>query len=330
MFDQLFSMFSSSRQGQGAYQQLMAQGYSQPQAVGMLQAALPAAAQAMQRSGGQPGAFPGAPNAQSGPSLFNLGGSHYAQNFITGAVSGMLRGDGLVGSAVDGMQAVVGGHVAEVIGARFGLSTRVAGAAGAVITPWLIDFLWEKAGGSSTGGGFNLGSLLGGAGAVGAGMLGANALQGQSAYGQPAWGQSGVGPGAYGQQAWGQGAYGQGAYGQGAYGQGAYGQGAYGQGAYGQGAYGQGAYTKPGADAWGQNAAEPMPFAEGSAEYEAAYAEKLAAQQAGWNDAGLHQGTGNKGWDGGGGKGWDQGSGGKAVAYDDGDPYGTLGRVFKK
>jgi hypothetical protein len=175
MIEQLFSMFSSSRQGQGALQQLMGQGFSQQQATGMLQAALPVAAQAMTSAqggmfgGGAQGAAagqfgqagqPGQPGI--GQALLNIGDSHYAQNFITGAVTGLLRGDGFMGAAVDGMQGVVGGHVAEVIASRFGLPSRVAGAAGAVITPWMIDFLWEKMKGGSAGGGFDFGSMFGG------------------------------------------------------------------------------------------------------------------------------------------------------------------------
>jgi hypothetical protein len=188
MFDQLFSMFSSSRQGQGALQQLMGQGYTQQQATGMLQAALPAAAQAMQKaapnflSGAAQGGAPGAQGAAGGglagigQNLLNIGGSHYAQNFLAGAVTGLLRGDGFMGAAVDGMQGVVGGHVAEVIASRFGLPSRVAGAIGAVITPWMIDFLWEKmqaSGAGGAGGGFDLNSLFGGAAAGAGGMAGA-------------------------------------------------------------------------------------------------------------------------------------------------------------
>ncbi len=182
MIEQLFSMFSSSRQGQGALQQLMGQGYSQQQANGMLQAALPVAAQAMSNaapgmlSGGAPGA-----GAQPGigEALLKIGDSHYAQNFLTGAVTGLLRGDGFMGAAVDGMQGVVGGHVAEVIASRFGLPSRVAGAAGAVITPWMIDFLWEKMKGGSAGGGFDFGSMFGG----GAAAAGAGAALGAGGYG---------------------------------------------------------------------------------------------------------------------------------------------------
>lgn len=213
MIEQLFSMFSSSRQGQGAMQQLLGQGFSQQQATGMLQAALPVAAQAMTSAqGGMFGAgAPGAAAAQPGQpgigqALMNIGDSHYAQNFITGAVTGLLRGDGFMGAAVDGMQGVVGGHVAEVIASRFGLPSRVAGAAGAVITPWIIDFLWEKMKGGSAGGGFDFGSMFGGgagaaAGAGFGGGFGAPQMGAPSNYGggwAPPAASSWVVPGAKG------------------------------------------------------------------------------------------------------------------------------------
>lgn len=194
MLDQLFTMFSSSRQGQGALQQLMSQGYTQQQANGMLQAALPAAAHAMR------GAAPGTGGQSLGASLMNIGHSNYAQNFLVGAVSGLLRGEGLMGSAVDGLQAVVGGHVAQVIATRFGLPSRVAGAVGAVITPWMIDFLWEKMQGGGASG-FNLDALMSGGAPVAAGVAGlgmAGATYGALGAGAPSYG-GGFGPPSAGQ-----------------------------------------------------------------------------------------------------------------------------------
>jgi hypothetical protein len=194
MLDQLFTMFSSSRQGQGALQQLMSQGYTQQQANGMLQAALPAAANAMR------GAAPGSGGQSLGASLMSIGNSNYAQNFLVGAVSGLLRGEGLMGSAVDGLQAVVGGHVAQVIATRFGLPSRVAGAVGAVITPWMIDFLWEKMQGGGASG-FNLDALMSGGAPVAAGVAGlgmAGATYGALGAGAPSY-SSGFGPPSAGQ-----------------------------------------------------------------------------------------------------------------------------------
>jgi hypothetical protein len=135
MFDQLLSIFGQSKQGQQAYAQLQSQGYTPQQASGILTTAFPAAAQAMQQhlqGGGQ------------GLGLLNITDGHYAQNFLSAAVTGLLRGEGLKGAAIDGLQGVVGGHVAEVIATRCGLPQRVAGVVGAIITPLMIDFLWEK------------------------------------------------------------------------------------------------------------------------------------------------------------------------------------------
>jgi hypothetical protein len=143
MFDQLFSMFTGSRQGQQAIAQLGAQGYSPQQAHGILGVALPAAHQAMQAHLGGQG---------QGPGLLNVGDSNYVMNFLGGAVSGLIRGEGFGGAAVDGLQGVVGGHVAQVIAGRFGLPQRTAGLVGSVVTPLMIDFLWEKFQGTGFGG----------------------------------------------------------------------------------------------------------------------------------------------------------------------------------
>lgn len=144
MFDQLLNVFGQSRQGQQAYTALQAQGYSPQQSAGILTTAFPAAAQAMQNALRS--------NAQ-GPGLLDIGSSNYMQNFLTGAVSGLLRGEGIKGAAVDGLQSVVGGHVASVIASRCGLPPRVAGVVGAIITPMMVDFLWEKFQGMNLGGG---------------------------------------------------------------------------------------------------------------------------------------------------------------------------------
>ncbi len=135
MFDQLLTMFGQSPQGQKAYAALQAQGYSPQQSAGILTTAFPAAAQAVHN----------AMTSQNGQlGLLDISNSNYAMNFLTGAVSGLLRGDGMKGAAIDGLEGVVGGHVAEVIATRCGLPERVAGMLGAVVTPMMIDFLWHK------------------------------------------------------------------------------------------------------------------------------------------------------------------------------------------
>lgn len=157
MFQQLIQQFTQSRQGQTAFSRLQAQGFSQQQSQGFLGAAVPVAAQSFHRaqSGGFAGNRPGGPGG-----LMDVGNSHYVTNFLSGAVSGLIRGQGVMGAAVDGVQGVAGGHVAQVIATRFGLPQRVAGTVGAIVTPLVIDWLWEK----MNGGGLNLGSLFGGGG----------------------------------------------------------------------------------------------------------------------------------------------------------------------
>lgn len=157
MFDQLIQQFTGSRQGQTAMSRLSSQGFAPHQAQQFLGAAVPAAAQSFHQaqSGGLAGARPGGPGG-----LMDVGNSHYVTNFLSGAVSGLLRGEGMMGAAVDGLQGVAGGHVAQVIASRFGLPQRVAGTVGAIVTPLVIDFLFERV----NGGSLNLGSLFGGGG----------------------------------------------------------------------------------------------------------------------------------------------------------------------
>lgn len=153
MIDQLLQTFGQSAQGQQAYQQLQAQGYTPQQSAGILTTAFPAAVSAMQN------ALHG--NGQGGMGLLDIQQSNYATNFLTAAVTGLLRGEGLKGAAVDGLQGVVGGHVAQVIASRCGLPQNVAGVVGAIITPPMIDFLWAKFQQMQAQGGIS--GLLGGA-----------------------------------------------------------------------------------------------------------------------------------------------------------------------
>jgi hypothetical protein len=162
MIDQLLNVFGQSPQGQQAYQQLQAQGYTAQQSAGILTTAFPAAVSAMQN------ALQG--NGQGGKGLLDLQSSNYASNFLSAAVSGLLRGEGFKGAAIDGVQGVVGGHVAQVIASRCGLPERVAGVVGAIITPLMVDFLWDKFQSMQAQGGFA--ALLGGAQAAAAPALG--------------------------------------------------------------------------------------------------------------------------------------------------------------
>ena len=158
MLQELVQQFMGSPQGQTALSRLQSQGFAPQQAQAFMGAALPTAAQAFHQaqSGGLAANRPGGPEG-----ILDVGNSHYVTNFLSGAVSGLLRGEGITGAAVDGLQGVVGGHVAQVIATRFGLPQRVAGTVGAILTPLMIDFLWTRV----NGGGLDLASLLGRGGA---------------------------------------------------------------------------------------------------------------------------------------------------------------------
>lgn len=164
MLGQLFQSFTQAPQGQQAIQQLSQQGFAPAQSMGFLQSAFPAAASAFQRARAGGAAGP--------QGVTDVGSSHYVTNFLSAAVTGLIRGEGIMGAAVDGLQGVVGGHVAQVIATRFGLPQRVAGTVGAIVTPLIIDFLWDR-----VRGGLDLGSLLGAGGvAAGGAALGAAAM----------------------------------------------------------------------------------------------------------------------------------------------------------
>jgi len=150
MLGGLFESFMGAPQGQRAMSQLQAQGFAPQQSQGVLQSAFPVAARAVQQQGGG-----------ESLGLMDVGEGHYVSNFLTGAITGLVRGEGLMGSAADGLQGVVGGHVTQVIASRYGLPQRVAGMAGAVATPLIIDFLFER-----IRGGLDLGSMQGGGAAA--------------------------------------------------------------------------------------------------------------------------------------------------------------------
>ncbi len=130
------SGFTGSEQGLKALQQLQGHGFSGHQAQAMLGTAIPAAAEAMRSI------------SRGDQTLPKFSDSNYVMNFTAGAVSSLIRGQGFMGSAVDGLQGMVGGYIAQVIAARFGLPKRTAGVIGAVITPLAIDFIWAKLAGS--------------------------------------------------------------------------------------------------------------------------------------------------------------------------------------
>ncbi len=136
MFDQMLSEFTGSMQGQNALAALQQRGFAPAAAYGLLSHAVPAATEAMHRAttGHQEPAL----------GLFNLFGGHAGREFLTGAVAGLLRGDGVVGSLEDGGIGMISGHVAEVVAQRTGMNQSAAGEVAAVITPFIVHYAHDK------------------------------------------------------------------------------------------------------------------------------------------------------------------------------------------
>jgi hypothetical protein len=136
MFAELLNRFSSSQHGQQAAALLAQQGWSPAQQQQIFGAALPAAANAlhMQTQG----------SSQPALSLFNIFGGHPGRQFLLGAVAGLFRGDGVVGSVGDGAMGMVSGHMAEVLAQRLGMSPQLAGNVTAALTPMITHFVYEN------------------------------------------------------------------------------------------------------------------------------------------------------------------------------------------
>jgi hypothetical protein len=136
MFNDLFSTFYQSQQGQNAWNVLQQRGYSPAQAQQIFGSALPAAAEALTRAG----------QSSQEPALgvFDLFGGHSGAEFLTGAIGGLLRGDGFVGSLEDGAMGMVGGHIAEVLAQRLGMNQRLAGEVAALVTPFIVHYAYER------------------------------------------------------------------------------------------------------------------------------------------------------------------------------------------
>lgn len=136
MFEQMLSEFTGSTQGQNALAALQQKGFSPQAAYGLLGHAVPAATEAMHTAT--------AGHQEPALGLFNIFGGHAGREFLTGAVAGLLRGDGLVGSLEDGGIGMISGHVAEVIALRTGMNQAVAGEVAAAVTPFIVHYAHDK------------------------------------------------------------------------------------------------------------------------------------------------------------------------------------------
>ena len=150
MIEQMMSGFVSSPQGQQAVQALVSKGFSPQQVQQILTHAVPAASQSLQRQTQG--------HAQPAVGLFNLFGGHAGREFLLGAVTGLLSGDGVFGAIKDGGMSMLAGHMAEYLAPKLGIDSGTAGSIAAVLTPFIGHYVHDHVGRHHGG---LLGGLLG-------------------------------------------------------------------------------------------------------------------------------------------------------------------------
>lgn len=136
MASQLLDGFFGSSQYGKALEVLKQKGIDTSTAKQVLERAVPASGEAMDRQ----------TEGQQKPHLgwFNLFGGHSGWEFLTGATEGLFKGQGMKGSLEDGGMSLIAGHVAECVADRTGMSRAVAGEVAAAATPFIVHYVQEK------------------------------------------------------------------------------------------------------------------------------------------------------------------------------------------
>ena len=150
MIEQMMSGFLASQQGQQAMQALTQKGFQPQQVQQILQHAVPAATASMSKQT--------AGHAQPAVGLFNIFGGHAGREFLLGAVTGLLSGDGVFGAIKDGGMSMLAGHMAEYLAPKLGIDSGTAGSIAAVLTPFIAHYVHDHVGKHHGG---LLGGLLG-------------------------------------------------------------------------------------------------------------------------------------------------------------------------
>ena len=127
----LATSFLGSSQGRDAAAALAQQGFNSGQAQQILRHATAAGASHVEQH-----------HKDSGGLL----GNHAGLSFFAAFASGLLKGDGVLGSLEDGAIGVVTGRIAEAITAQMNIDSRLADAAAAATAPYVLAFLKQHLG----------------------------------------------------------------------------------------------------------------------------------------------------------------------------------------
>lgn len=136
MAQKLLEGFFGSSQAGKCMEALQQKGYDRNMASKAMQEAVPSTADYMEKE------TEGQQDKKLG--WFNLFGGHSGWEFLTGAVAGIFRGEGIMGSAKTGGISMVSGHIAECIADRCGVSRAAAGEIAAIATPFIAHYVHEK------------------------------------------------------------------------------------------------------------------------------------------------------------------------------------------
>jgi hypothetical protein len=120
--------FMASGQGAGALGALQAQGLDPNTAQNVLQHAAAAAhghVESVSQGSGILGAHPGT-------------------SFFAAFAAGMIKGDGIWGSIVDGGEGVLTGRIAEAVADKAGVDSGTASAVAAAATPYIVSYFKGK------------------------------------------------------------------------------------------------------------------------------------------------------------------------------------------
>jgi hypothetical protein len=74
-------------------------------------------------------------------------GDHPGKSFFAAFASGMLKGDGVMGSLEDGAAGVVSGRVVEALCSKAGLDSSTATMVAGAVTPYAMSFIKSHLGG---------------------------------------------------------------------------------------------------------------------------------------------------------------------------------------
>jgi len=129
--ESLVQKFLGSEHGQQAAAALAQQGFGEDQVQEILGHTARAGAQHVEQQ-----------HKDSG----GLFGEHAGMSFFAAFASGLIKGDGVVGSLEDGAAGILVGRITEALTAQMGMDSTAADAAAAATAPYITAFLKQHLG----------------------------------------------------------------------------------------------------------------------------------------------------------------------------------------